>query len=106
MPLELNDLLYHSRPIVYEGSTGAFLRKLGRQADSAPEDWALDNPAIGLSTAEAYVNARAQMILVVRGLIAQDATPALALQPNIGRREAIKDTRVCAWVQRAKAVHG
>ena len=63
MPLTLSELLNKSRPIVYDGATGTFLRKLGLPVGAAPETWVLNNAAMVFSAAEAYVNAGAQMIL-------------------------------------------
>ncbi len=56
-------LLAQNRPILYDGATGTFLRKLGLPRGVAPERWVLDNAAMVFAAAEAYVNAGAQMIL-------------------------------------------
>lgn len=59
----LDQLLTQNRPIVYDGATGAFLRKLGLPRGVPPERWVLDNAAMIFAAAETYVNAGAQMIL-------------------------------------------
>ena len=63
MPQTLDQLLTQNRPILYDGATGTFLRKLGLPRGAAPETWVLNNAAIVFSAAEAYVNAGSQMIL-------------------------------------------
>ncbi len=63
MPPTLDQLFAQNRPIVYDGATGTFLRKLGLPPGVAPERWVLDNAALVFAAAEAYVNAGAQMIL-------------------------------------------
>lgn len=63
MALTLDQLLTQNRPILYDGATGTFLRKLGLPRDVPPERWVLDNAAMVFTAAEAYVNAGAQMIL-------------------------------------------
>jgi 5-methyltetrahydrofolate--homocysteine methyltransferase len=63
MSLTIDQLLAQNRPIVYDGATGTFLRKLGLPRGVAPESWVLDNAAMVFAAAEAYVNAGAQMIL-------------------------------------------
>jgi len=59
----LDELWTQNRPIVYDGATGTFLRKLGLPRGVAPETWVLDNAALVFAAAEAYVNSGAQMIL-------------------------------------------
>lgn len=61
--LTLRELLNQARPIIYDGATGTFLRKLGLPRGTAPESWVLDNAAMIFAAAEAYVNAGSQMIL-------------------------------------------
>jgi 5-methyltetrahydrofolate--homocysteine methyltransferase len=63
MPLTLNELFNQARPILYDGATGTFLRKLGLPRGAAPETWVLNNAAMVFAAAEAYVNAGSQMIL-------------------------------------------
>jgi 5-methyltetrahydrofolate--homocysteine methyltransferase len=58
-----HELLNQAQPIIYDGAMGTFLQKLGLPIGSAPETWALNNAAMVFATAEAYVNAGAQMIL-------------------------------------------
>lgn len=63
MPLTLSELLNQPRPIIYDGATGTFLRKLGLPTGATPETWVVNNAAMVFSAAEAYVNSGAQMIL-------------------------------------------
>lgn len=63
MSVTFEQLLAQSRPILYDGATGTWLRKLGLPRGIAPERWVLDNAAMVFAAAEAYVNAGAQMIL-------------------------------------------
>lgn len=61
--MTLEQLFTQNRPILYDGATGTWLRKLGLPRGVAPERWVLDNAGLVLAAAEAYVNAGAQMIL-------------------------------------------
>jgi 5-methyltetrahydrofolate--homocysteine methyltransferase len=61
--MTFEQLLAQNRPILYDGATGTWLRKLGLPRGVAPERWVLDNAAMVFAAAEAYVNAGAQMIL-------------------------------------------
>ncbi len=63
MARQLSDLLNQNRPIYYDGATGTLLRHFGLRANVAPETWVIENPAMVLTAAEAYVNAGAQIIL-------------------------------------------
>ncbi|MCX7838217.1 MAG: homocysteine S-methyltransferase family protein [Anaerolineae bacterium] len=63
MSATFEQLLAQNRPILYDGATGTWLRKLGLPRGIAPERWVLDNAAMVFAAAEAYVNAGAQMIL-------------------------------------------
>jgi 5-methyltetrahydrofolate--homocysteine methyltransferase len=62
-PLTFEQLLTRARPILYDGATGTWLRRLGLPRSVAPERWVLENTAMVFAAAEAYVNAGAQMIL-------------------------------------------
>lgn len=50
-------------PVLYDGATGTMLQEFGLPIGTAPEKWALDNPATVFAVAQAYVNAGAQIIL-------------------------------------------
>lgn len=63
MPVTFEQLFAQNRPILYDGATGTWLRRLGLPRGVAPERWVRDNAGMVFAAAEAYVNAGAQMIL-------------------------------------------
>lgn len=63
MPVTFEQLFAQNRPILYDGATGTWLRRLGLPHGVAPERWVHENAGMVFAAAEAYVNAGAQMIL-------------------------------------------
>jgi 5-methyltetrahydrofolate--homocysteine methyltransferase len=63
MPKTVRELLGQRSPILYDGATGTFLQQLGMPVRQTPEALVMENPAMVLLAAEAYVKAGSQIIL-------------------------------------------